>query len=58
MSGPVIGAVIYGAVGFEYTFLIFCGLLGVTGLLCLFFLPARLNKLSAAAVEEEEKRKS
>lgn len=56
MSGPIIGAVIYGAVGFEYTFLIFTALLGLTGVLCLIFLPSRLNKLTEQS--EEEKRKS
>ena len=56
MSGPVIGALIYDAVGFEYTFMIFSALLTLTGLLCLVFLPNRLNKL--AETSEEEKRKS
>ena len=55
MSGPVIGAIVYGALGFQNTFFIFAGILGLCGLLVLVFLPNRLNDMSKEGELEKQK---
>ena len=52
--GPVLGSLIYGAVGFEATFFIFAGFMFLCGFLVLVFLPRRLN--NKINVEEEKKK--
>lgn len=53
--GPVLGSLIYGAVGFEATFFIFAGLMFLCGFLVLVFLPRRLNKMGIDTEEEKKK---
>ena len=43
MVGPVIGSVIYGFAGYEWTFYIFAIALAVAGVGVFFMLPGRLN---------------
>jgi predicted MFS family arabinose efflux permease len=45
MVGPVMGSVIYGFVGYEYTFLAFAALLLACDVLVIFFLPQSLNNM-------------
>ena len=56
MSGPVIGSLIFAAVGFEFTFVIFSGLMFFCGFLVLVFLPNRLNHIGKETEEEKKKR--
>jgi predicted MFS family arabinose efflux permease len=55
MSGPVIGSIVYGFVGFANTFFVFAGILLACGIMVLFFLPNRLNDMSKVSEEEERK---
>ena len=52
MSGPVIGGILYSFLKFEKTFLVFAGLLFLSGLMAFFFLPNRMNKVKEEPKEE------
>jgi hypothetical protein len=43
MLGPVLGSMIYGAVGFMYTFIIFAVLISFGAIAVMKFLPNSLN---------------
>ena len=55
MSGPVIGSIIYKYLRFQYTFVVFSGLMFLCGVLVLIFLPNRLNDMSKEAEDEKKK---
>ncbi len=42
--GPVIGTLIYGFVGYQFTFYILAGVLSLSFLTAIFLLPNRINK--------------
>lgn len=50
--GPVIGALIFGWVGYVNTFYFFAGFIAVLGGTCIFFLPSRLNNSESASEQE------
>ena len=58
MSGPVIGSIIYKYLAFQYTFVVFAGLMLFCGVLCIFFLPSRLNDMTKEIEEEKSQRES
>lgn len=43
MAGPVLGSLIYSAVGYRDTFFIFGGILVIGLLLCILLIPQELN---------------
>jgi MFS family permease len=43
MLGPIMGQIIFNAVGFQSTFYVTAGILGVPLLLCIVYVPSRLN---------------
>jgi MFS family permease len=56
MAGPVIGSLIYGLVGYEYTFYCFSGIIALGLILSFFLLPNRINKV--AEPKDDDSRKS
>jgi predicted MFS family arabinose efflux permease len=56
MAGPVIGSLIYGFVGYEYTFYCFSGIIGLGLIASLILLPTRLNKISTEVAQEEQRK--
>jgi MFS family permease len=59
MTGPVLGSMIYGSLGYEKTFFVFSGILLFSCIIVFFILPPRLNKLdeqlAEAAANDDEK---
>jgi len=49
MIGPVLGSLVFGFVGYEYTFYVFGALIGVGLITVYFLLPARLNHVGGPA---------
>jgi predicted MFS family arabinose efflux permease len=45
MVGPIMGSMIDGLVGYEFTFVIFSVLLIFCNILVIFFIPKRLNNM-------------
>jgi predicted MFS family arabinose efflux permease len=58
MIGPVLGSMVYSSLGYENTFFFFSALLLVSCVFVFFILPARLNKLDADQIEEDNEKQS
>lgn len=55
MVGPVMGSVINGLVGYEWTFYVFAIILGAASVFCFVALPSRLNEIEEVKDDESQK---